>query len=176
MYKMESKNDQSANLPYYYPELYVSTSQVAGRGLFSKSKLPAGTILFKLEGKLIHHDYGPEFAELGPNWVGIGYKKWIVLDENEEAMFLNHCCSPNVMVNPNQEIVALKVIHANDELLLDYSTTELDPYWTMQCNCRSRKCRQVIKSFQYLPYRLQLKYKPYIADVFWNMSKPEHKY
>lgn len=62
-------------------------------------------------------------------------------------------------------------IEAHEELVIDYSTTELDPYWKMDCNCGASGCRKVLRSFQFLPHELKIKYQRYLAPVFINLPE-----
>jgi hypothetical protein len=150
--------------------IYSKNSSIHGSGLFIKENVLANTLLLKLTGKRIHHEYTPEFALTNPNWIGIGYQEWIIPRKNNKTLYLNHSCSPNVIFNKTHYLVAIRTIKENEELLLDYSTTELDPFWSMACACRSPHCRKKILPFQQLPYDLRLKYKAYLADIFWEAA------
>jgi hypothetical protein len=150
--------------------IYSGTSNIHGKGVFINTNVLANTLLLKLSGKHVHHAYSPEFASTNPNWIGIGYQKWIIPDQSDYVLFLNHSCSPNVIFNKHHHLVAIRNLKKNEELLLDYSTTELDPFWSMDCSCGSPDCRKKILSFQQLPYDIRLKYKNYLPDIFWQLS------
>ena len=146
---------------------YISGSAIAGRGLFTAKTIEPGECILRFEGERISHEYTPEFAKIGSNWIGVGDREWIIPSSESPVLFLNHCCEPNVFINEQQEVIAAQVITAHSELLLDYSSTELDPFWTMRCTCNHPTCRKLIKSFVYLSAVKQLKYKPYISPVYW---------
>lgn len=147
--------------------LYIASSKVAGNGLFTTTDIPAKQFIFRFSGERIYHDYTPEFALEGSNWIGVGDRVWIKPEPGSLVLYLNHSCSPNVFVGPNQEILSVKPIAAHSELLLDYSSTELDPFWQMKCKCGARECRHVIRNFSSLPLAKQLQYRCYIHRVFW---------
>ncbi len=110
-------------------------------------------------------------ADKNPNWMGIGYCEWIIMYPDDNGLFINHSCKPNVFVNEKLQVVTLVPVKANEELLLDYSTTELDPDWQMECNCGEDCCRRTLLSFQYLPNSIQNKYAKLIAPVFAEMAE-----
>ena len=56
----------------------------------------------------------------------------------------------------------MKNIAKNEELTIDYSITEGNHYWKMNCNCQQKNCRKVIKSVRYLSKELFLKYESYL--------------
>jgi hypothetical protein len=166
-----SKDCVSSLAGDYRDRLYVAPSRIDGQGLFSCVAIPDGTPILRLEGQRIQHPYGPEFAATGPNWIGIDYGVWLIPDKQDKVMHLNHACDPNVLISAELDVVAIKTIPADGELCLDYSTTELCPYWAMDCNCGSSDCRRRVRGFQYLPRLLQDKYRPYIASVFWDLAR-----
>ncbi len=144
----------------------VHESAIHGKGLYSEIDFEAGNVLFELAGTKVSHDYDPKLSIENPNWIGIGYGSWLQLNDGDPAVFINHSCNPNVVINDRMQIVTIAPIKAHTELLLDYSTTELDPFWQMECKCGGPCCRKVLKSFQFLPYDLKMKYNQYIAPVF----------
>jgi uncharacterized protein len=148
------------------PHIYIKESDVQGRGLFSDTDIRSGAVLFEIVGEKIRHEYDPRLAAENPNWIGTGYEEWLMLGPGDIAIFLNHSCEPNVILNENLQLIAMQPIKAHQELLLDYSTTELDPYWKMECGCGAKQCRKELRSFQFLPESLQAKYAKYLAPVF----------
>ena len=80
-------------------------------------------------------------------------------------IFMNHSCKPNAIVTNGLQVVALKPIYADEEILMDYSTTEIDPYWSMPCTCNSPSCRQRILPFHLLPLELRRIYSDYMLET-----------
>lgn len=151
--------------------VYTADSQVAGTGLFTAQNIKVQQIILRFDGEHLFHDYTPEFAIEGANWIGIGEREWLIPEPGSPVLYLNHCCRPNVFINQNLELISATLIPANSELFLDYSTTELDPFWSMQCNCGTAECRHLIKSFPFLPLTKQLQYRPYINRIFWDETQ-----
>lgn len=156
--------------------LQIRPSYIQGVGLFSGVNLAAGTILFVIKGeRVIHREYDPYLAGKNPNWMGTGYCEWIIMEPHHSGLYLNHSCNPNVIVNDKLQVVTFKPVKANEELVLDYSTTELDPDWEMRCNCGENNCRKILRSYQFLPKAIQKKYAKFIAPVFSQMADhPAH--
>ena len=146
--------------------LHIKDSPIQGRGLFSDVDIKRGDILFEIVGERIQHEYRPDLALQNPNWIGTGHEEWLMLGPGDIAIYLNHSCKPNVIINEKMQLVAMQPIKANEELLLDYSTTELDPYWQMECGCGARSCRKILRSFQFLPDELKKRYGKFISPAF----------
>lgn len=152
-------------------QLEVKNSPIQGKGLFTTVSIRKGIILFEIVGKIFQHEYDPALSEQNPNWIGIGYEQWLELGPGDIAIYINHSCNPNVIVNEKSELVTIATVKSNQELLLDYSTTELDPYWKMDCNCGAAQCRKTLRSFQFLPDSLQKKYQKYLSASFTSTAQ-----
>ncbi len=151
--------------------VFTAASPIAGIGLFSKKNFKAEEIIFSFKGDHIFHDYTPQFALEGLNWIGVGDREWVIPKPDSPVLFLNHSCKPNVFITKNLELISAGIIERDAELFLDYSTTELDPFWTMNCNCQNPDCRKLIRSFPFLPLVKQLQYRRFINRVFWDESQ-----
>jgi SET domain-containing protein len=151
--------------------LHIKDSPIQGKGLFSDVDIQRGEVLWEIVGEKIQHEYNPRLAAENPNWIGTGPEEWLMMGPGDIAIYLNHSCEPNVIVNEKLEIIAMRAIRKNEELLLDYSTTELDPYWKMECSCGARDCRKILRSFQYLPEELRKRYGKFIAPGFTRVTE-----
>lgn len=146
-------------------KIEVKESGIHGKGIFSTKNLKKGEMVFIVKGK--EKDFfvkSQKDALTGPNWIGIGKNKWI--DVAAPAVYLNHSCEPNVGIRGKVIVVALKNIKKGEEILLDYSITERESLWYMNCSCGSKKCRKVIRSIQHLPKEVFHKYMPYVPRFF----------
>jgi SET domain-containing protein len=152
-----------------YP-IRKSVSNISGFGLFATEDiLPGQTICF-MEGRKIIFSNGKEVNPLkGKEWENdetiregdlfqIKDNEYIILEEVYRC--INHSCNPNTFIRGKNELVALKPIKKNEELTYDYSATmwELEDKWEMNCNCKSKNCRKVIKQFYELPPEHQKRY------------------
>jgi uncharacterized protein len=153
---------------------YIGKSKIKGEGLFSAGHIAEGEHIFTVLGKPIQHQYSKDFAMEGSNWVGSTLNEWIAPEPQNPIHSINHSCNPNCFINETFAVIAFKPIHAHEELLIDYSTTEIDPYWQMDCNCGEKNCRKVLKSFQYLPFELQFKYRKFIPDRLYKFIPRVH--
>ena len=82
-----------------------------------------------------------------PNWVGIATLAWI--DPEGPWRYVNHSCTPNVCAGSRQQIYVLSDIAAGTELTIDYSTTECDEHWQMDCHCGAQTCRGSLVAIQF---------------------------
>lgn len=123
--------------------IYISDSGIEGRGMFAAQPIGTGFTICQLRGTPVH---GPVVSDVGPNWIGIGQDMWI--DPDLPLDHINHSCNSNAAIGRNYELVALRPIHAGEEITMDYSTTEADPHWQMECHCGATDCRRVLYAIQ----------------------------
>ncbi len=155
-------------------KMYTGSSKIKGEGLFSAAHIAEGEHVFSVLGKTVKHNYSNDFATEGDNWVGFSLNEWVIPEPQNPIHLLNHSCNANCFINETLSVIALRPIHAHEELLLDYSTTEIDPHWQMSCECGEKKCRKTIKSFQFLPFELQLKYRKFIPERLYKFINKAH--
>lgn len=60
----------------------------------------------------------------------------------------------------------MKNLNKYEEITFDYSATEEDPYWHMQCKCGNKRCRKIIRNIYSLPKRTFNKYKNNMPNYF----------
>jgi hypothetical protein len=110
-----------------HDSLEVVASPIHGHGLRSVRTRRAGETLFVVSGKFINWPFDGDYA-YGPNWIGTGWETWLVPERGNPIRFTNHSCVPNVIVSEGFVVVAIEDIPCGNEILLDYATTEVDPY------------------------------------------------
>lgn len=72
-------------------------------------------------------------------------------DESSVFRFLNHSCSPNSYFDlASGTLLALRDIHADEEIVFHYCTTEYEMASPFTCLCGSKKCLGEIKGYKYL--------------------------
>lgn len=152
---------QAKDLDY----LHVGKSSIQGLGLFTSIYLPANKILFRIAGRKVYREYAPAYAVENPNWLGTAGNEWLEFEDGDIGIYVNHSCRPNVIIDEHLQFVSIRPIQKNEELLLDYSTTEVDPYWSMKCRCGEACCRKTLLSLQYLPLHLQKSYSGYLSPA-----------
>lgn len=143
--------------------IYIGPSRSNGRGLFAKVRFKKNQVLFTVEGKIKVESYGPDYW-VGPRWVGINVRTWLAPSKDDYAYYLNHSCDSNSGLKDQVVLVAMSTIERGEEITLDYSLTEVDPYWKMNCKCGKQNCRRIIRSGQFLPEEVYRKYQPFVPE------------
>ena len=149
--------------------VYAGKSAIHGRGLFTKRGAHRGERICCVKGKKkIMQNKSKKDALANPDWIGVSKRTWI--DPAVPFKYLNHSCEPNTGIKGRVSMHALRDIQPDEELTIDYSTTEADTLWELaggaQCRCGARNCRKVIKSIQFLPKTQFKKYLPFIPTYF----------
>lgn len=150
-----------------------------GDGLFASRQYKSGELIFVATGSTrIEHFDGAECYK-HPDWYGVDEDTWV--DIAYPYVKINHSCNPNAGIFSSRCFVALKDIHAGDELTFDYSTTDEEPEWIMGpdgpicCACGAIDCRSEIGPIQNLPKEYLNKVYPYIPTYFLKKYYPSKK-
>ncbi len=145
-------------------KVFISKSRIHGLGLFSKVDAKKGEKLFIIKGVIKKFNVKDKKTALyGPNWIGIGKNTWI--DPKQQAIYLNHSSKPNCGIRGRVTVCAMRDLKKNEEITIDYSTTEEQMLWSMK-NRENRNKVEIIRSIQFLPKRKFLSYLPYIPKFF----------
>jgi uncharacterized protein len=146
-------------------KFFVKRSGQKGKGLFTAQAFKGGELVLTVEGQVREFRAADaDETHRYPNWIGIGKHLWI--DPEYPYVYLNHSCEPNLGMRTEREFVALHDIAPHEELTFDYSVTEDEEGWDMQCLCGRKTCRGVIRSIQFLPEKVYQKRLPYILPYF----------
>jgi hypothetical protein len=143
-------------------------SKIHGTGLFLEENVKKGSVVADIRGAIStvskHLRHTPEEALMNPDWIGVSMFSWV--DPEIPFKYINHSCDPSCGIKGKRRIYALKNLSAGDEVTIDYSTIEANPYWQMNCSCGSNKCRGIIRSVSYLPKALFKTYYPFLPTAF----------
>ncbi|KAF9379984.1 Histone-Lysine N-Methyltransferase ash1l [Podila verticillata] len=134
-----------------YPTIPIDVSY--GKGLQATQDCPVGTVLEKFEGPVL------EYSELGSsdipyvlNFYDEGQRQWKWMLGLTPAIYANHSCEPNARINLQQEIVAIRLIKAGEEVLFVYNNDtedqKWDPLWTFDCKCGAKNCQGLINTYR----------------------------
>ncbi len=149
-------------------KIFARQSKIHGTGLFIAKDANKNSLIAHLKGKLSVLEknlfHTPKGAAMHPDWVAISMSQWI--DPKPPFKYLNHSCDPSCGVKGKVSLYSLRKLKAGDEITIDYSTIEVDPFWKMKCCCGSRNCRKIIRSVEYLPKATFRKYYPYLPTIF----------
>jgi uncharacterized protein len=146
----------------------IRTSKTQGRGLFAKESIAKGEIVSVRGGHIITRHMEAEMEK------PVGYWGYPINDEfvlapftveevENVMMFLNHSCEPNVGILGQIIFVAMRDIHADEELCIDYAMFGADKE-PMHCNCQSSGCRGLITDLDWQLDALQKKYSGYFSS------------
>lgn len=157
-------------------DLYVASSGIEGKGVFTKKAFKRGQTVLLLKGDLIHFVVkSPKDSSVGPNWVGVGKNQWIDVQDGL-VRYINHSCNPNMGIKGRVTFVALRDIKKGEEITFDYSISEEDVHWRMK-NFESTKVpgyRPIIGPVQSLPLKTYKKYLPYVPKYFQRVYELKH--
>ncbi len=126
-------------LSYRSPTTEVRESKIHGRGLFAIADIAKDQIVAVKGGYIVDRKTLREkiTPRLGPVDIQIDDDLFIapVTDEERELSMLysNHSCNANLGVRGEITFVAMRKIHAGEELTHDWATTDDDDY-SVECN------------------------------------------
>ena len=72
-------------------------------------------------------------------------------------LYTNHSCDPNLAIQGQIALVAMRDIAADEELTIDWATTD-DGDHQMACRCGSPRCRGTITGKDWMKPELQERY------------------
>ena len=146
-------------------KFYVGESQIHYKGIFAKRDIKKGEIVGIIQGpKKFKINRSVKDALANPDWVGFEINYWV--DPTPPYKYLNHSCDPNVGIRGNKTLIAMRNIHRDEEITIDYSIIEADHRWYMKCSCGKKDCRSIIRSIQKLPQKVYNKYLPFVSKRF----------
>jgi SET domain-containing protein len=70
---------------------------------------------------------------------------------------VNHACDPNLGWS-GDALVALSDLTADEELVVDYAMSTIDPAYYLRCHCTSYRCRQMVEGTDWQIPQLQQRY------------------
>lgn len=150
-------------LTYRSPKTEVKPSPIEGRGLFARTAIAAGEIVAMKGGHVLTSVQWRALAPtLGPAEIQITEDLVIAPATQEERegsmLFSNHSCDPNLAIQGQIALVAMRDIAAGEELTHDWATTD-DGDYTMTCRCGSARCRGTITGKDWMRKDLQERYR-----------------
>ena len=155
-------------LSYRSPKTEVRKSKIHGRGLFATANIGKDEIVAVKGGHIVNKKTLREKITpvLGPVEIQIHDDQFIapVTEEERELsmLYLNHSCDPNLGMRGEVTFVAMRDIHADEELTHDWAMTDDDDYAT-RCNCGTPVCRKVLTGKDWQRFDLQKHYAGYFS-------------
>jgi SET domain-containing protein len=112
-------------------DTYLDKSPIEGIGVFTKMRLPKGTITWRFNPHLDRILYEHDTYSIAEHlflqkyaYYDLQLKHWILCVDNDR--FTNHSDTPNTGPNEKGEVVTLRDIEVGEELTIDY--WEIDDY------------------------------------------------
>lgn len=150
-------------MSYRSPKTAVQTSPIHGKGLFAVAGIAAGEIVAVKGGYVLS---AAQWAVLEPS---LGSAEIQLAEDlfiapvgqahREGAMlYTNHSCDPNIAIQGQIVLVAMRDIAAGEELTHDWATTD-DLDYELECRCGSPNCRGTITGRDWMKPELQEKYR-----------------
>jgi SET domain-containing protein len=155
-------------LSYLSPKTEVRQSKIHGHGLFATADIVKDEIVAVKGGHIVDRKTLREkiTPKLGPVEIQIGDDLFIapVTEEERELSMLysNHSCDANLGVRGEITFVAMRDIHAGEELTHDWATTDDDDY-SVECKCGAPNCRRILTGKDWQCPEVQARYAGYFS-------------
>lgn len=155
-------------LSYRSPKAEVRESKIHGRGLFATADIAKDEIVAIKGGHIVDRKTLREkiMPVLGPVEIQIDDDLFITPTTDEERelsmLYLNHSCDPNLGMRGEITFVAMRDIHAGEELTHDWAMTDDDDY-SVECNCGASNCRKILTGKDWQRPDLQRRYAGYFS-------------
>ena len=151
-------------------KLIVKESSINGLGVFTSKDIQEGETICFMNGSEMSVEDVIRMYDSGEEREGDPFQidSRIYINLAEPYVYINHSCEPNGGIRGKNELIALRDIEKGEEITYDYSTTEWsndidwgDEYvdWTMDCECKSFKCRKLIGDFNKLDDTVKENYR-----------------
>jgi SET domain-containing protein len=157
---------------WLHPDAEVRSSPIAGRGLFAREPIPAGTVVSRLGGRLVDTATLKALLSRSEEYVDtivVAEDAHLVLAPGSDNRFGNHGCDPNLGWVDEYALATLRDVAADEELLTDYATSTVDPEYLLRCHCFSYRCRQMVEGTDWQIPQLQRRYSghwaPYVQGL-----------
>jgi hypothetical protein len=150
-------------LTYRSSKTEVRPSPIHGRGLFARAAIAAGEIVAVKGGHVLT---AAQWAALEP---ALGAAEIQIADDLVIApvrsdhreggmLYTNHSCDPNLAIQGQIVLVAMRDIPPGEELTIDWATTD-DGDYTLHCRCGSPRCRRTVTGKDWMRPELQERYR-----------------
>ncbi len=147
-------------------KILIQGSGIEGKGMFAAEDIAPGQLIRYVTGQRVKKLPKTREESLSiPNWFGLSKYFWIDPGQGPFS-FLNHSCDANAAIKGTKSLVAMRPIREGEEITMDYSMTDPDPLWEMDCLCKTPVCRKVIRSIHSVPTEVFQKHMPYIPRYF----------
>ena len=145
------------------PKFEVRDSMIDGRGLFALEDVEPGETVVIMGGRVLtdHEFEALRLEKYSSAAIDEGLN--ILLDTPNPAECGNHSCDANTWMRDEVTTEAKRLIHAGEELTIDYATLTGTAEWSMACNCGSDPCRGTVTGNDWRRADVQERYLGYFS-------------
>ena len=150
----------------YSSKVELRESPIHGKGLFAKTPIRIGEILFVKNGHIlpIQDKFSNDIIDC--YWPIDDMRVLGAKDAGEMdvvKLFINHSCDPNCGLVGIGTGVAMRDIAQDEEISFDYAMLDNEAY-DFPCHCGSTKCRGHFTGFDWKKPELQRRYNGFFVD------------
>ncbi|MCG2809809.1 MAG: SET domain-containing protein [Candidatus Portnoybacteria bacterium] len=148
---------------YRSPKTQVKKSIVGGKGLFAKTNIKKGEVVFIKAGHIVNQKEARQYHKTVGDFEVQIYDNFFLTPKAKNeiknlVIHFNHSCNPNAGPDGQITFVALRNIKTGEEITCDYATITASPY-RLKCNCGTKYCRGIITGNDWKLKELQKRYK-----------------
>ncbi len=147
---------------------HIGKSKINGKGVILDRDVKKDETIFVFIGQEITVTSGDWFHR--PCSLQVGYAKWLMPRPESAGRYLNHSCNPTAGVRGKNKIVAIRNLKKGEEATIDYALSETYPLWHMQCHCKAKNCRKIVKPYQDMPSQRKKKFLKYTSKYITDMK------
>lgn len=138
----------------------IRQSRTQGRGIFAVELIRKGEVVFIKGGHILRRDQLFSSGAIN-SYLPIDDEYFLgatSMDEEDEIkLFINHSCDPNCGIRGEITFVAIRDIHAGEELTIDYAFVDNEDY-SFECTCGASCCRSTVTGRDWRLKHIQDKY------------------
>ena len=158
------------DLTYRSSKTEVRSSPIHGKGLFATRAIAKGEIVAAKGGHVLTKQAWTALeADLGPADIQISEDLVIApmtqTERDGGMLYTNHSCDPNLAIQGQIILIAIRDVAPGEELTIDWATTD-DGDYEMQCRCGSAHCRVTVTGKDWMKKELQQKYQGWFCWFF----------
>jgi len=144
----------------------ILSSGIHGRGMFADEDIKRGErIQYLRVPKVKRVVRSKKDSRAIEHWIGAGKDSWFDT-RGTPFRYINHSCDANAAIAGTKTLVALRDIKKGQEIHIDYSMTDADPFMSIVCKCGTENCRKYIRSIYTVPTSVFSKHMPYVPKNF----------
>jgi hypothetical protein len=158
--------------------LIVRSSQIHAAGVYTTTAIKKGTHIVEYTGPRISKEEGDERYEGKEVTYLFGLDDGRIIDGHGIAAFINHCCDPNCEtdeIDGRVWIIALRDVHAGEELTYDYNLYDGDEDDPSPCFCGTKSCRGTMYCEEEIERRAKLAKKKRATAEAKSKTKSKNK-